>query len=79
VGDRKVGSIGDFTCFSLYATKSLAGGEGALALLEVGARVRGAFGDTLADRDRGLALGQLLLAAGQPRLALGEHDLGLLL
>jgi dTDP-4-amino-4,6-dideoxygalactose transaminase len=28
VGDRKVGSIGDFTCFSLYATKSLAGGEG---------------------------------------------------
>ncbi|MGN6377901.1 MAG: DegT/DnrJ/EryC1/StrS family aminotransferase [Gaiellales bacterium] len=29
-GDRKVGSIGDFTCFSLYATKSLAGGEGGL-------------------------------------------------
>ena len=28
VGSRKVGSIGDFTCFSLYATKSLAGGEG---------------------------------------------------
>jgi dTDP-4-amino-4,6-dideoxygalactose transaminase len=28
VGDRPVGSIGDFTCFSLYATKSLAGGEG---------------------------------------------------
>jgi dTDP-4-amino-4,6-dideoxygalactose transaminase len=28
VGDRRVGSIGDFTCFSLYATKSLAGGEG---------------------------------------------------
>ena len=28
VGGRKVGSIGDFTCFSLYATKSLAGGEG---------------------------------------------------
>lgn len=28
VGERKVGSIGDFTCFSLYATKSLAGGEG---------------------------------------------------
>jgi dTDP-4-amino-4,6-dideoxygalactose transaminase len=28
VGDRNVGSIGDFTCFSLYATKSLAGGEG---------------------------------------------------
>jgi dTDP-4-amino-4,6-dideoxygalactose transaminase len=27
-GDRRVGSIGDFTCFSLYATKSLAGGEG---------------------------------------------------
>ncbi len=25
VGGRKVGSIGDFTCFSLYATKSLAG------------------------------------------------------
>jgi dTDP-4-amino-4,6-dideoxygalactose transaminase len=29
-GERKVGSIGDFTCFSLYATKSLAGGEGGL-------------------------------------------------
>jgi dTDP-4-amino-4,6-dideoxygalactose transaminase len=28
VGDRHVGSIGDYTCFSLYATKSLAGGEG---------------------------------------------------
>lgn len=28
VGERKVGAIGDFTCFSLYATKSLAGGEG---------------------------------------------------
>jgi dTDP-4-amino-4,6-dideoxygalactose transaminase len=28
VGDRRVGSIGDYTCFSLYATKSLAGGEG---------------------------------------------------
>jgi dTDP-4-amino-4,6-dideoxygalactose transaminase len=28
VGDRRIGSIGDFTCFSLYATKSLAGGEG---------------------------------------------------
>jgi dTDP-4-amino-4,6-dideoxygalactose transaminase len=28
VGDRKVGAIGDFACFSLYATKSLAGGEG---------------------------------------------------
>ena len=27
---RKVGSIGDFTCFSLYATKSLAGGEGGI-------------------------------------------------
>ena len=24
VGSRKIGSIGDFTCFSLYATKSLA-------------------------------------------------------
>ena len=57
----------------------LAGGEGALALLEIGAGVRGAVGDALADRDRGLALGQLLLATGQPRLALGEHDLGLLL
>ncbi len=30
VGSRKIGSIGDFTCFSLYATKSLAGGEGGL-------------------------------------------------
>ncbi len=29
-GGRKIGSIGDFTCFSLYATKSLAGGEGGL-------------------------------------------------
>jgi len=28
VGDRAVGSIGHYTCFSLYATKSLAGGEG---------------------------------------------------
>ena len=28
VGERRVGSIGDFTCFSLYATKSLASGEG---------------------------------------------------
>ena len=30
VRGRKVGSIGDFTCFSLYATKSLAGGEGGM-------------------------------------------------
>ena len=30
VGGRKIGSISDFTCFSLYATKSLAGGEGGL-------------------------------------------------
>ncbi len=30
VGGRKIGSICDFTCFSLYATKSLAGGEGGL-------------------------------------------------
>lgn len=29
-GERKVGTIGDFTCFSLYATKSVAGGEGGL-------------------------------------------------
>ncbi len=29
-GRRKIGSIGDFTCFSLYATKSLAGGEGGI-------------------------------------------------
>ncbi len=28
VRGRKVGTIGDYTCFSLYATKSLAGGEG---------------------------------------------------
>ncbi|HLK42839.1 MAG TPA: DegT/DnrJ/EryC1/StrS family aminotransferase, partial [Thermoleophilia bacterium] len=28
VGKRRVGTIGDFTCFSLYATKSVAGGEG---------------------------------------------------
>jgi dTDP-4-amino-4,6-dideoxygalactose transaminase len=28
VRGRRVGVIGDFTCFSLYATKSLAGGEG---------------------------------------------------
>ena len=33
VRDRKVGSIGDFTCFSLYATKSLAGGEGGIATM----------------------------------------------
>src|SRR5205823_4992762 len=30
VRGRRVGSIGDFTCFSLYATKSLAGGEGGI-------------------------------------------------
>ena len=30
VRGRKVGAIGDFTCFSLYATKSLAGGEGGI-------------------------------------------------
>jgi dTDP-4-amino-4,6-dideoxygalactose transaminase len=30
VRGRKVGAIGDFTCFSLYATKSLAGGEGGM-------------------------------------------------
>jgi dTDP-4-amino-4,6-dideoxygalactose transaminase len=43
VGDRKVGSIGDFTCFSLYATKSLAGGEGGVittASEEAAARLR---------------------------------------
>jgi dTDP-4-amino-4,6-dideoxygalactose transaminase len=28
VGRRSVGAAGDFACFSLYATKSLAGGEG---------------------------------------------------
>jgi dTDP-4-amino-4,6-dideoxygalactose transaminase len=30
VRGRKVGAIGDLTCFSLYATKSLAGGEGGI-------------------------------------------------
>ena len=43
VGNRKVGSIGDFTCFSLYATKSLAGGEGGVittASEEAAARLR---------------------------------------
>jgi perosamine synthetase len=43
VGGRKVGSIGDFTCFSLYATKSLAGGEGGVittASDEAAARLR---------------------------------------
>ena len=30
VRGRRVGAIGDFTCFSLYATKSLAGGEGGI-------------------------------------------------
>jgi dTDP-4-amino-4,6-dideoxygalactose transaminase len=30
VGGRRVGAISDFTCFSLYATKSLAGGEGGI-------------------------------------------------
>ena len=36
-------------------------------------------GDALTDGERGLALGKLLLAPGQPRLALGEDHLGLLL
>jgi dTDP-4-amino-4,6-dideoxygalactose transaminase len=43
VGDRPVGSIGDFTCFSLYATKSLAGGEGGVVTTasdEAAARLR---------------------------------------
>ena len=30
VRGRRVGAISDFTCFSLYATKSLAGGEGGI-------------------------------------------------
>ena len=30
VRGRRIGAIGDFTCFSLYATKSLAGGEGGI-------------------------------------------------
>ena len=30
VRGRKIGAIGDLTCFSLYATKSLAGGEGGI-------------------------------------------------
>jgi dTDP-4-amino-4,6-dideoxygalactose transaminase len=30
VGEQKVGAIGDYACFSLYATKSLAGGEGGM-------------------------------------------------
>ena len=37
VRDRKVGAIGDFTCFSLYATKSLAGGEGGVVTTGDGA------------------------------------------
>ncbi|HEY0387288.1 MAG TPA: DegT/DnrJ/EryC1/StrS family aminotransferase [Gaiellales bacterium] len=43
VGDRRVGSIGDYTCFSLYATKSLAGGEGGVVTTaddEAAARLR---------------------------------------
>ena len=43
MGDRKVGAIGDFTCFSLYATKSLAGGEGGVVTTasdEFAARLR---------------------------------------
>jgi dTDP-4-amino-4,6-dideoxygalactose transaminase len=43
VGDRPVGSIGDYTCFSLYATKSLAGGEGGVVTTasdEAAARLR---------------------------------------
>lgn len=30
VGDRRVGAIGDFTCFSFYATKNLTTGEGGM-------------------------------------------------
>ncbi len=30
VRGRRIGAIGEFTCFSLYATKSLAGGEGGI-------------------------------------------------
>jgi len=43
VRGRKVGAIGDFTCFSLYATKSLAGGEGGIvttALADAAERLR---------------------------------------
>jgi dTDP-4-amino-4,6-dideoxygalactose transaminase len=43
VRGRKIGSIGDFTCFSLYATKSLAGGEGGVITTdsdEAAARLR---------------------------------------
>jgi dTDP-4-amino-4,6-dideoxygalactose transaminase len=43
VRGRRVGAIGDFTCFSLYATKSLAGGEGGIittASDEAAARLR---------------------------------------
>lgn len=34
VGGRKVGSIGDVTCFSFYATKNLTTGEGGMATTE---------------------------------------------
>src|SRR5262249_13645794 len=52
VRGRKVGAIGDFTCFSLYATKSLAGGEGGMV--------------TTADADQAEAL-RLLRSQGVTR------------
>ena len=42
VRGRRVGAIGDFTCFSLYATKSLAGGEGGIITTRVRRRGRAA-------------------------------------
>ncbi len=33
-GGRRVGAIGDYTCFSFYATKNLATGEGGMVTLE---------------------------------------------
>ena len=70
VGERRVGAIGDFTCFSLYATKSLAGGEG---------------GVVTTDSDDGARLLRLLRAQGitrdpwrrQQERMLGHYDVTL--
>jgi len=40
VRGRKVGAIGDLTCFSLYATKSLAGGEGGIVTTDSAAMAK---------------------------------------
>jgi len=40
VRGRKIGAIGDLTCFSLYATKSLAGGEGGIVTTDSAAMAK---------------------------------------